>query len=219
MLPFIPLMLGGAGLGALLNKKDPLKGAMMGAALGAGGAALPGLLGAGGATAGIGGAATAGATEGAAAGGLLAGGEQAAMLAAQNAGLEGATAATNAGLGSNAGLFGAEQAAAPVADMSTQAGMFDKLNHQTNGLLGNATDTYSKYAKPIEATMNAAQQGQQMAQANDPPPIQAPQRQNIPLDLSSILNQSTQWQQFDMAENERRKQLMQNYASNIGRMG
>ena len=49
--PFlIPLL--GAGAGALINRKDPLKGAFIGGALGAGGAALPGLLGAGGATAG-----------------------------------------------------------------------------------------------------------------------------------------------------------------------
>ena len=45
----IPLL--GAGAGALLSKKDPLKGALMGGALGFGGAALaPGLLGAGAAT-------------------------------------------------------------------------------------------------------------------------------------------------------------------------
>lgn len=41
----ISLSLVGAGVGALFNKKNPLEGAAMGAALGYGGAALPGLLG------------------------------------------------------------------------------------------------------------------------------------------------------------------------------
>ena len=45
----ISLSLVGAGVGALFNKKNPLEGAAMGAALGYGGAALPGLLGGSGA--------------------------------------------------------------------------------------------------------------------------------------------------------------------------
>jgi hypothetical protein len=47
MFPFLPMMLGGAGLGALLGKGNPLKGAALGAGAGAlGGMAFPGLLGA-----------------------------------------------------------------------------------------------------------------------------------------------------------------------------
>ena len=45
MFPFmIPLV--GAGIGAIANRKDPLKGALIGGGLGmAGGAALPGMIG------------------------------------------------------------------------------------------------------------------------------------------------------------------------------
>jgi hypothetical protein len=47
MFPFLPMMLGGAGIGALLGKGNPLKGAALGAGAGAlGGMAFPGLLGA-----------------------------------------------------------------------------------------------------------------------------------------------------------------------------
>jgi hypothetical protein len=46
VLPFLLPMLIGGGLGALTSKKDPLKGALMGAGLGAaGGAFAPGLFG------------------------------------------------------------------------------------------------------------------------------------------------------------------------------
>lgn len=46
MFPLFMPMLIGAGIGGLLNKKDPLKGALLGAGLGAtGGAVAPGLLG------------------------------------------------------------------------------------------------------------------------------------------------------------------------------
>lgn len=76
----------GAGTGALTNKKKPLEGALLGGGLGAAGGGLLG-------------------------GGLAVGGEQGAMLAAQNAGLEGATAATNAALGET-GLLG--QAMKPI---------------------------------------------------------------------------------------------------------
>lgn len=58
----------GAAIGALTKKKDPLTGALMGAAVGYGGAALPGLLGGAGAAAE--GAGAAAATEGAAASGV-----------------------------------------------------------------------------------------------------------------------------------------------------
>lgn len=61
MLPLLPLlMLGGAGAGELLNKKDPLKGALMGTALGAGGGLLAPAMGIGAAGAAAEGAATAG---------------------------------------------------------------------------------------------------------------------------------------------------------------
>lgn len=210
MLPFLPLLLGGAGLGALLNKKDPLKGAMMGAALGAGGAALPGLLGAGGATAGIGSTAAAGAAEGAAASTLLAEPFAGAALGSGSAQL---------GTG---GLLGTGSAASGTAAAETAGAMMGQgamsTAGSTIGETGGLLAGLEKYGKPAMVAMDAASKGQQMAAANEPPPIQAPQRQSMPLDLSSILNQSTQWQQYDAAENERRKQLMAQYAQGIGRV-
>lgn len=44
MIPFLPMILGGAALGALTNKK-PLKGALLGGAMGAGGGLLGGAMG------------------------------------------------------------------------------------------------------------------------------------------------------------------------------
>lgn len=99
MFPLMIPLIGAVG-GALLNKRDPLKGALIGAGLGAGGAMLaPGLLGAAGtgaATAGTGAAAAEGmaGTAGllgnagtAATYGTGLGTQQTAMLAAQEAGM------------------------------------------------------------------------------------------------------------------------------------
>lgn len=86
----------GAGAGALTNKKKPLQGALLGGGLGAAGG---GLL----------------------SGGLAVGGEQGAMLAAQNAGLEGATAATNAALGEGTGLLGTATKLAKPVGVAMQA--------------------------------------------------------------------------------------------------
>lgn len=63
MFPLLIPVLAGAAGGALLNKKDPLKGALLGGGLAAGGGALPALSGAAG-----------GAASGAAGGGSLSGG-------------------------------------------------------------------------------------------------------------------------------------------------
>jgi hypothetical protein len=188
----------GAGAGALTNKKDPLKGALMGGALGGvGGAVVPGLLSAGGATAGIAPGATA-----AAEGGLLAGGEQAAMLAAQEAGL-GATGSLGWG-GATTGLQGGMNSM-----FGADAGM------QAGGLLGQAGSVMDK-AKPV---MQAAQTGQQMASATDQPQLPAPAAPMIrssPPDLNGILQQGYQEQKYLMDDAERRRRLMQQYAQNMG---
>ena len=146
----------GAGTGALTNKKDPLKGALLGGGLGAAGGGLLG-------------------------GGLAVGGEQGAMLAAQNAGLEGATAATNAALGGP-------------------------------GLLGQATAAM----KPIGTAMSAAQTAQSMM-PQEQPPIQPQPIQRTPMDMSAIFQNQGQQQQFEQAEQERRRQLMAQYSQGIGR--
>ena len=82
MIPFLPMILGGAALGALTNKK-PLKGALLGGAMGAGGGLLGGAMGAGGAAGLLGNPMTA------AAYGTGMGTQQTAMLAAQEAGMGG----------------------------------------------------------------------------------------------------------------------------------
>lgn len=87
------------------------------------------------------------------------------------------------------------------------------------GLLGNAAEAYGTYGKTAGQVMNAAQQGQEMAAASEPPPIQPPpQRQVANLDLSSILSHSQNMQNFEQQEQERRRMLMSQYASNIGRV-
>lgn len=178
----------GAGLGAITNKRDPLKGALIGGALGGvGGQFAPGLLNAGGATAGIAPGATA-ATEGG-------------LLAAQEAGL-GMTGSLGWG-GATTGIQGGLNSA-----LGANAGA------QTGGLLANAGGMMDK-AKPV---MEAAQMGQQMAQANDPPPAPAPSIRSSPPDLNGILQQGYQQQQYIMDDAERRRRLMQSYAQNMGRM-
>lgn len=80
---FDPITLGllGGGAGLLLNKKDPLKGALLGGAIGAGGGLLAGAGGAGGASGLLGNPMTA------ASYGTNLGSQQTAMLAAQEAGM------------------------------------------------------------------------------------------------------------------------------------
>lgn len=216
--------LGAAGAGTAAAGGAAAGTAAAGTAAAGAGAAGGGLLAAEGAGAAAAGSAGAGAgllgaetaatgASAAGSGGLLATGEQASMLAAQNAGLEGATAATNAGLQS-AGSAGIEQVAAPVSEMGSNASMFDNVNTGTNGLLGQASDAAGQYGKPVSTVLNASSQAQQSAPQQQP--MQPPQRQNVPLDLSKILEQSQSMQQYDMQEQERRRQLMNKYVQGIG---
>ncbi len=131
MLPafLIPALLGG-GVGALTNKKDPLKGALLGAGLGGiGGAAMPGLLGAG--TAGI-----------------APGGQQAAMLAAQEGG---------GGLLGNMGWQGAT------------TGVQGALNN-AGGVMG----AMDKFGKPVSTAMQAAEMVKPEDEPLPPPPSIVP---------------------------------------------
>lgn len=192
----------GAAAGALFNKDDPLKGALMGGALGAAGGALPGLLGAGGATAGV------------------APGATAATEAAGGVGLLGAETGLNAAGYLAPEMTGtiAEQAAAPVIDMSSKAGMFDTLNFQSGGLLGKGVDAFNtanKIAQPVGKAMDVAQQ----MRGDDIPPPPPPQLPAQKMDLSGLLQFGQQQQAYDAQEAERRKQLMRLYSGNIGNMG
>lgn len=185
----------GAGGGALFNRKNPLKGALIGGALGGlGGAVVPGLLGGAGAAAapaaeGLGAAAT----------------SQTGLLAAQEAGL-GATGGLGWG-GATTGI---------------QGGLNSALGSSTGSSIGNVMgstlDTANKLEKPASAMMNAASQANQMA-GQQQPPLQPQPLNNTPLNITGLLNQSQQMQQLDTEEQKRKRQVMQQYVNNIGRMG
>lgn len=187
----------GAGGGALFNKKDPLKGALIGGTLGGvGGAVMPGLLG--------GGAAAGGATAGIAPG----------ATAATEAGLLGAETGINSMgyLAPEMSGIAAEQAAAPVANMSTQAGMFDKMNYQSGGLLGRTTDTMNKLQKPLGVAATATTLAKNMMpqdQPMQPSPIAPP---TASPNLSQLAGQSDQLaqqrQQQDYEQRKRRQDMI-----------
>ena len=155
----------GGGAGALLNRKNPLKGALLGAGVGAGLGAMGssgGLLGLGNTASGpLGNLGTAVKY------GTGLGSEQTAMLAAQEAGM------------------------------------------------GGGLDTITGLVKPVGTALNVAQSVS--PQDNPAPPPQSPPMQHIPLDLSSLLQHSRELQDFDAQDQLRRRQLMQQYASMIGR--
>lgn len=167
-------------------------------ALGAAGAGA-----AAGSTAAAEGAAALTAAEGA--GGILAADTQAGLLAAQEA-----------GLGSGALGWGG-------AETGFQGGMNGLLGSETGanvgGMMSNLGSAYSQYGKPAGQIMSAANQGAQMAAANDPPPMQAPpQRQVAKLDLSGLLEQSKNMQTFEQQEQAHRRAMMARYSGQIGRV-
>lgn len=120
MLPafMLPMLIGG-GIGAITNKRDPLKGALTGAAMGGiGSMALPAMM---------------GTSVGAATAGIIPGSEQAAMLAAQesgsgllgNMGWKGATTGLQGAVNNAGGWMGAaEKIGRPVSTAMNAAQMF-----------------------------------------------------------------------------------------------
>lgn len=212
----IPLALAAAG--ALIDKEKPLRGAALGAAAGfTGGAAL----GAGAAGAGAAGAAGTGgllAAEGATAagagtGGLLAG-ESA--LGAGTLGTGSAQLGTSGLLGMGSAASGtAPEAAGAMMGAGSMSPVASTIGAEGGtGLLG----TLNQYAKPAGQVMNAVQQGQQMADANEPPPVQPPQMQNVPLDLSSLLQHSQAMRQYEDTEQQRKRAMLGQWTRNIGGM-
>lgn len=159
MIPMlIPLI--GAASGALLNRDDPLKGALMGGLLGAAAPAAGGLLGAGGATAGI-------------APGATAATSQAGLLAAQEAGL--GAGALGWG-GATTGLQGGLNSALGAQAGATAGGLLDAAGNMA-GPVGSAVNVAQQMldnepqiqAPPPPQLRNqpmnvsgAIQQGQQM---------------------------------------------------------
>lgn len=175
----------GAGGGALFNKKDPLKGALIGGALGGGASALPGLLGS-------------------------------ATAPTASSGLLGATGENSLGyLAPEMTGTAAEQAAAPVVNMSTPAGMFDKMNYQSGGLLGNAMDTAGKYAKPMSAAINVSQQLTPPTQPIHAPQIMQPTSSPT---LSQLVQQNGQNDQMQQQQEMQRRMAMRQRIRNMGGM-
>lgn len=207
------LAAGIAATGGLLAA--PAAAAAGGAAAGAG-AAGAGAAGAGGLLAAEGAAAAGAGAAGAAgagAGGLL-GAEALGAGGASALGAEGAVMAAPE-------MFAAEQAAAPVVDMSTQAGMFDIANYNTSGLLGKATDgatAASQYMKPVGTAMNAATAAKGLFGSPQTPQMQPAQSQmrSTPMNMDGILQQGQQDQQASIQDQMRRRQQMQAYISSIG---
>lgn len=198
MFPLLFPLLGAAG-GALMNRKDPLKGALLGGALGFGGAALAPAAGAG--AAGAAGAGSAGA--GSAAGGSLLGGSTASL------GSTGATLGTGSAQLGTSGLLGTGTAASGtnaaamgnIMGQGTMSTAGSAVGAQP-GLLDQGLAMYGKIEKPLNTAMQAYDTGKgQPQQSIQPQPLQ-----NRPLDMSQYMSGPQ-----DM-DNERRKQMMQQYA-------
>lgn len=196
----------GAAVGALSNRNDPLKGAMLGAAGGATGGLLGPALGA--AAGSAGGAATgaaAGTTAGTVAGAELgaAGGTAASAGASGMTGAGGLLTAPFEHMGAASSLgtnIGSQQTAQLAAQ---QAGMGESL-------LGNAGpmfDQMSTFAKPI-------MQGVQTAKSMEPPPQQmmmpsAPRMNSGPPDLNGLLALGQQKRDYNKQMSEMRRQSQQ----------
>jgi hypothetical protein len=141
------------------------------------------------------------------------------LLGAADAGTTAASGLEGMGFSAPA-VTGVEQAAAPVIDYSTQAGLGDTLNYNTGGLLGKAADygnTASQYAKPAMTAMNAASMAKNMFGSTPQPQMtQPPQMRNIPMNLNGLLQQSGDLQKYDMEEQARKRAQMQAYINSIG---
>jgi hypothetical protein len=192
MFPLLLPMLIGGSAGALLSKKDPLRGALIGAGLGVGGAALPGLLSAGGATGTAGAATGMGGTTG-----IL------------DAGASGAVGDASGFMGTGGFMEPASQAV-QIVDKSVPAGMFDKANYMTNGLL----DKGVQMAEPMGRAMQTAQMFQ--PQEKELPPIpQIPQfqpnsqgQQSLQQIASQPMQMAQMQQQRDFANRQKRREMI-----------
>lgn len=241
MFPLLMPLLIGAGLGAVANKKDPLKGALLGAGLGAAGGTLAagggGLLGsapaASGASAGAAGAAGASTTAGQTA--TLLGlpesaafgpQSQSAMLAAQNEGF---------GLAGDKLLSQAAEAPWKSAmDKATFArfaggagkGMATSLPafNPITGTYANATQlpgmtgametlkSFNSAVKPVGEAMGTAKLAQGLLAEPEMAHPPAMPIQSQPLDLSGVLNSNQQEMARTFEEDMKRRQSMGEYA-------
>mgnify|MGYP003451307282 CR=1 FL=1 len=177
---------GAATVGALTDRKKPLRGALMGAGLGAGGGALMGAGGMGGL---MGGGAASG---GAAGGGLLSGTAAGAASAAPTAGFGLGQPLVTGSLGS-----------------STAAGA------SSPGLLSSINATLSQYKPMMDAASTGLSMSGAMNQEQQPP-MEAPevqQAQGGSQVMAGLASQGGSAKlQSDAAERERRKQMIRGYA-------
>lgn len=179
-----------------------------------GGAAAPVAAGA------LGGGAAAGAAGGAA---LGAGAAGTGLLAAEGAAAGGSLLGATPVAEGAAGLLGTTQAAAPVVDLSSSAGLLDKANFatgnmaSTGGLLdkaGGYLDTANKVAKPIQTGMQVANMFTPPPKPEIPIPVtpMAQPQTYGPQALSQLAGQNQQndmlQQQSDMMKREQRKQMI-----------
>lgn len=186
----IPLAMGAAG--ALADKKNPLRGAAIGAGLGmTGGAAAGGLLGAGAAGAGAAGTAGAAGAAGGASGGLLgaagtgaagAGAGAGTAAATQTAGLLGVPGAAS-GAGSQAAMLAAQnQGFGAIGQQLTAqaAGGASGMSVPTSVNLAAGMQRAGEALTKAKPMIDAAGTGMQVANAMQEPPQQAPMPQIVP---------------------------------------
>lgn len=182
MFPLLMPLLIGAGLGAVANKKDPLKGALLGAGLGAAGGTLA--AGGGGLLGGSSAAAGAGATT---AGGLLAPGASAAAGAAE-------MASTLPAFNPISGAY------VNATSLPGMTGVTESLKAATTAM------------KPVGEAMGTAKLAQGLLAEPEmapPPPMPI---QSQPLDLSGVLNSNQQEMVRTFEEDMKRRQSMGEFA-------
>jgi hypothetical protein len=186
---------GTAAAGALMDRKHPLRGALLGAAAGAtGGAAL----GAGGAAAGAG---AAGASTGGAVGsGLVAGGTGATGTGFAATGMGGAGAYSLAG--------------APAAGTAVGGGLSAGSGATLGGSSGGLLSGYGQFAGAAGNTLQALNSAKQLADPGELPVAQIPQNRQGP-DVTGLLAAQTQEDQSISADQLARRQQQQQWLQGL----
>lgn len=99
------------------------------------------------------------------------------------------------------------QNAVPVTDLSTKAPLFDQLNYQSGGLLGQAADGLNSASKYTDPIMKGVQIGQSMRQQSmvQPPPMTPP---SASPSLAQLANQNQQMDMQQMQNEQMQRELM-----------
>lgn len=184
MFPMLMPLLIGAGLGAVANKKDPLKGAMLGAGIGAAGGLL---------------------APAAAGGGLLG--------AAPAAGAAGASGAAGAAAGATSAAAGGASMASSLPAFNPITGTFANAS-SLPGMTGLTETLKSATAavKPFGEAAGTAMQAKGLLAPEQPMAAPAAPLQSQPLDLSGVLNSNQQEMARTFEEDMKRRQSMNEFA-------